>query len=58
MTEVQWRGATHRLHVQVDDASVLVDATAMHVPPEVGQRLNVRFAAEDAILMPAAQAHD
>jgi 2-aminoethylphosphonate transport system ATP-binding protein len=57
VTDVQWRGSTHRLLVQVGGQSLRVDATAMRQPPEVGQQLTVRFTGEDGTFM-LGQAHD
>jgi 2-aminoethylphosphonate transport system ATP-binding protein len=57
VTDVQWRGSTHRLFLQVDGLSLRVEATAMREPPDVGQELTVRFADEDGTFMPG-QVHD
>ena len=57
VTDVQWRGSTHRLLLQVGDQSLRVDATAKGEPPEVGQQLSVRFTDEDGTFIPG-QVHD
>lgn len=51
VTEVQWRGSTHRVYVQVGEVSIRVDATTMRFPPEVGESITVEFAESDGILM-------
>jgi 2-aminoethylphosphonate transport system ATP-binding protein len=57
VTDVQWRGSTHRLHLLVDGFSLRVDAPAIRTPPEVGQELTVHFACEDAAFL-VGSGHD
>jgi 2-aminoethylphosphonate transport system ATP-binding protein len=57
VTDVQWRGSTHRLLLQVGGQSLRVDATAMREPPEVGQELTVLFTGEDGTFI-LGQVHD
>ncbi|MFB7635868.1 ABC transporter ATP-binding protein [Streptomyces sp. NPDC056149] len=53
VTEVQWRGATHRLYVTVDGHRVLADLRELRDPPPLGTELALHFAPEDAVLLPA-----
>ncbi|MEW1660402.1 ABC transporter ATP-binding protein [Streptomyces sp. NPDC093707] len=53
VTEVQWRGATHRLHVAVGGHRVLADLRELRQTPPLGTELALHFAPEDAVLIPA-----
>ncbi|MFI2758185.1 ABC transporter ATP-binding protein [Streptomyces echinatus] len=58
VTEIQWRGATHRLYVEVDGHTLMADVRELRDPPRHGDRVHVHFAAEDAVLLPAGVAGD
>ncbi|MFJ4715643.1 ABC transporter ATP-binding protein [Streptomyces sp. NPDC088785] len=58
VTEVQWRGATHRLHVDVDGRQVKADVRELRRPPALGERVTVHFAPEDAVLLRAGVGQD
>lgn len=58
VTEVQWRGATHRLYVDVDGQSVKADLRELRKPPSLGEEVTVHFAPEDAVLLSAGVTHD
>ncbi|MDO0933432.1 ABC transporter ATP-binding protein [Streptomyces sp. DG2A-72] len=51
--EIQWRGATHRLHVDVDGQQIMADLRELKAPPGHGETVTLHFAAEDAVLLPA-----
>ncbi|AEW94271.1 MULTISPECIES: ABC transporter ATP-binding protein [Streptomycetaceae] len=51
--EVQWRGATHRLLVEVGGHRVMADVRELREPPAPGHPVTVHFAAEDAVLLAA-----
>ncbi|NEB77283.1 ABC transporter ATP-binding protein [Streptomyces sp. SID14478] len=53
VAEVQWRGATHRLYVDVDGHRVKADLRELRQPPALGERVTVHFAPEDAVLLAA-----
>ncbi|MEU3991309.1 ABC transporter ATP-binding protein [Streptomyces platensis] len=53
LTEVQWRGATHRLYVAVDGHRVLADVRELRTTPALGDEVALHFAPEDAVLIPA-----
>ncbi|MEU6666280.1 ABC transporter ATP-binding protein [Streptomyces sp. NPDC046727] len=56
--EIQWRGATHRLYVEVDGHSVMADVRELKDPPRHGDSVSLHFAAEDAVLLPAGVGHE
>ncbi|MFF7351784.1 MULTISPECIES: ABC transporter ATP-binding protein [Streptomyces] len=56
--EIQWRGATHRLYVEVDGHAVMADLRELRDPPLHGESVSLHFAAEDAVLLPAGVAGD
>ncbi|MFF7228656.1 ATP-binding cassette domain-containing protein [Streptomyces sioyaensis] len=58
VTEVQWRGATHRLYVSVDGHRVLADVPERRRTPALGEDIALHFAPEDAVLVPAGLAED
>ncbi|MFC8565224.1 ABC transporter ATP-binding protein [Streptomyces sp. NPDC057245] len=53
--EIQWRGATHRLYVDVDVAGhrVMADVRELRDPPAHGDEVTLHFAPDDAVLLPA-----
>ncbi|WP_329117730.1 ABC transporter ATP-binding protein [Streptomyces sp. NBC_01465] len=53
VTEVQWRGSTHRLFVDVDGHRVKADVRELRVTPGLGDLVTLHFAADDAVLLPA-----
>ncbi|UZJ31234.1 ABC transporter ATP-binding protein [Streptomyces endophytica] len=57
-TEVQWRGATHRLYVSVDGHRVMADVTELRTTPPLGEQVALHFAPEDAVLIPAGLTED
>ncbi|WP_089105117.1 ABC transporter ATP-binding protein [Streptomyces hyaluromycini] len=52
VTDVQWRGATHRLCVEVGGEVVMADLRELRDPPGFGDSVSLHFAAEDAVLLP------
>ncbi|MFJ8155643.1 ABC transporter ATP-binding protein [Streptomyces sp. NPDC094468] len=56
--EIQWRGATHRLHVDVDGHVVMADLRELRDPPGFGDAVSLHFAPEDAVLLPAGVGRD
>ncbi|QNP66334.1 ABC transporter ATP-binding protein [Streptomyces genisteinicus] len=57
VTEVQWRGATHRVHVDVGGRPLMADVRELREPPAVGDRIALHFAPEDGVLLGAGAAH-
>ncbi|MEU7332235.1 ABC transporter ATP-binding protein [Streptomyces parvus] len=53
VTEVQWRGSTHRVHADVDGHQVMADLRELREPPAIGTPVTLHFATEDAVLLPA-----
>ncbi|MGW2229096.1 ABC transporter ATP-binding protein [Streptomyces formicae] len=49
--EVQWRGSTHRLYVDVDGQRVKADVRELKSPPAIGDSVTLHFAPEDAVLL-------
>ncbi len=58
VTRIQWRGATHRLHVEVGGHQLKADVGELAEPPALGDRVTVHFAAGDAVLLAAGTADD
>jgi 2-aminoethylphosphonate transport system ATP-binding protein len=58
ITEVQWRGATHRLYVAVDGHRVMADLRELRETPALGDTVALHFAPEDAVLIPAGLTED
>ncbi|MFD5858941.1 ABC transporter ATP-binding protein [Streptomyces chartreusis] len=56
--EIQWRGATHRLYVEVDGHRVIADLRELRDPPAHGDEVTLHFAPEDATLLAAGVGHD
>ena len=57
VTEIQWRGATHRLYVEVDGHTVMADVRELKDPPRHGESVSLHFASEDAVLLTAGVSH-
>ncbi|WP_405920840.1 ABC transporter ATP-binding protein [Streptomyces longwoodensis] len=53
LAEIQWRGATHRLYVDVGGHQVMADVRELREPPHLGDAVTLHFAPEDAVLLPA-----
>ncbi|MEV0319067.1 ABC transporter ATP-binding protein [Streptomyces sp. NPDC050658] len=53
VAEVQWRGATHRLYVDVAGQRVKADLRELRTPPGIGDDVTLHFAPEDAVLLSA-----
>ncbi|MER7520952.1 ABC transporter ATP-binding protein [Streptomyces sp. NPDC126499] len=53
VAEVQWRGATHRLYVDVGGHRVKADVRELRATPALGDEVTVHFAPEDAVLLAA-----
>ncbi|KUN33442.1 ABC transporter ATP-binding protein [Streptomyces longwoodensis] len=53
LAEIQWRGATHRLYVDVGGHQVMADVRELREPPGLGDAVTLHFAPEDAVLLPA-----
>ncbi|AZP18089.1 ABC transporter ATP-binding protein [Streptomyces aquilus] len=51
--EIQWRGATHRLYVDVDGHQIMADLRELKDPPAHGDSVTLHFAPEDAVLLGA-----
>ncbi|MFC9495140.1 ABC transporter ATP-binding protein [Streptomyces sp. NPDC056982] len=58
VSEVQWRGSTHRLYVDVDGHRLKADLRELRTPPALGDEVTVHFAAEDAVLLSAGVSKD
>jgi 2-aminoethylphosphonate transport system ATP-binding protein len=57
VAEIQWRGATHRLYVEVDGHRVMADLPELRTPPAHGDEVTLHFAPEDASLLTAGITH-
>ncbi|WP_055601423.1 ABC transporter ATP-binding protein [Streptomyces aureus] len=57
IVEVQWRGSTHRLYVEVGGHRVKADVRELRETPLLGSEVTLHFAPEDAVLL-AAGVHD
>ncbi|MEV6953983.1 ABC transporter ATP-binding protein [Streptomyces sp. NPDC051183] len=53
ITEVQWRGATHRLYVDVGGHRVKADLPELRETPALGDRVTLHFEPRDAVLLAA-----
>ncbi|MFJ8658715.1 ABC transporter ATP-binding protein [Streptomyces sp. NPDC093795] len=54
ISEVQWRGSTHRLYVDVGGGHrVKADVRELRETPLLGTEVSLHFAPEDAVLLPA-----
>ncbi|MFJ8277640.1 ABC transporter ATP-binding protein [Streptomyces griseoviridis] len=57
VTEIQWRGATHRLLLDIGGHELTLDLPESRRTPANGAEITVHFAAEDAVLLPAGVGH-
>ncbi|MEU6315636.1 ABC transporter ATP-binding protein [Streptomyces sp. NPDC047014] len=57
VTEIQWRGSTHRLYVDVSGHRLKADLPELRTPPPLGTRVTLHFAPTDAVLLERAPAH-
>ncbi|MFC8789885.1 ABC transporter ATP-binding protein [Streptomyces cinereoruber] len=53
IAEVQWRGSTHRLYVEVAGHRVKADVRELRETPPLGAEVTLHFAPEDAVLLTA-----
>ncbi|WP_329385083.1 ABC transporter ATP-binding protein [Streptomyces sp. NBC_01351] len=53
ITEVQWRGSTHRLYVDVAGHRVKADLPELRETPALGDRVSLHFEPRDAVLLAA-----
>ncbi|MFD5875006.1 ABC transporter ATP-binding protein [Streptomyces sp. NPDC060322] len=53
LTEIQWRGSTHRLYADVGGHRLTADVRELREAPAIGDEVTLHFAAEDAVLLPA-----
>ncbi|MFE2376661.1 ABC transporter ATP-binding protein [Streptomyces sp. NPDC059398] len=53
ISEVQWRGSTHRLLVDVDGHPVKADVRELRETPALGDTVTLHFAPDDAVLLTA-----
>ncbi|AZQ35003.1 ABC transporter ATP-binding protein [Streptomyces cyaneochromogenes] len=58
VSEIQWRGSTHRLCVDVDGNRVMADVRELKDPPAHGDSVTLHFAPEDAVLLAAGVTDD
>ncbi|MFD9407770.1 ABC transporter ATP-binding protein [Streptomyces sp. NPDC059989] len=53
IAEVQWRGSTHRLYVDIDGHRVKADLPELRATPALGDRVTLHFEPRDAVLLAA-----
>ncbi|CAM5450813.1 2-aminoethylphosphonate ABC transport system ATP-binding subunit PhnT [Streptomyces avidinii] len=53
ITEVQWRGSTHRLYVDVEGHRVKADLPELRETPALGDRVTLHFEPRDGVLLAA-----
>ncbi|MEU2231173.1 ABC transporter ATP-binding protein [Streptomyces vietnamensis] len=53
IVEVQWRGSTHRLYVEVGGHRVKADVRELKETPTLGTEVTLHFAPDDAVLLSA-----
>ncbi|MFF5763455.1 ABC transporter ATP-binding protein [Streptomyces tanashiensis] len=58
IAEVQWRGSTHRLYVEVGGHRVKADVRELRETPALGTEVTVHFAPDDAVLLSAGVGND
>ncbi|MEU6169721.1 ABC transporter ATP-binding protein [Streptomyces tanashiensis] len=58
ITEVQWRGSTHRLYVEIGAHRVKADVRELRETPALGTEVTVHFAPDDAVLLSAGVGND
>ncbi|GAA2090422.1 ATP-binding cassette domain-containing protein [Streptomyces albiaxialis] len=51
VTGLQWRGATHRITAEIDGHEVTAEVGELREPPRLGERVALRFAAEDGVVL-------
>ncbi|ALO08646.1 2-aminoethylphosphonate ABC transporter ATP-binding protein [Streptomyces venezuelae] len=56
VAEVQWRGSTHRLYVEVGGHRVKADVRELRETPALGAEVTLHFAPQDAVLLGAGVA--
>ncbi|MFE5138086.1 ABC transporter ATP-binding protein [Streptomyces fagopyri] len=56
--EVQWRGSTHRLYVDVAGHRMMADVRELREPPVHGDPVTLHFAPDDAVLLSAGVTAD
>lgn len=56
--EVQWRGSTHRLYVDVEGHRIMADLRELREPPVHGDPVTLHFAPDDAVLLSAGVTAD
>ncbi|MFB7610140.1 ABC transporter ATP-binding protein [Streptomyces gardneri] len=56
VAEVQWRGSTHRLYVEVGGHRVKADVRELRETPALGTEVTLHFAPQDAVLLGAGVA--
>lgn len=52
VAEVQWRGESHRLYVDIAGAQVRIDAPNLRRPPAIGESISLYFEPQDSVLVP------
>ncbi len=57
IAEVQWRGSTHRLYVDVHGHRVKADLPELRETPALGDRVTLHFEPRDAVLLAAGVSH-
>ncbi|GGT10997.1 2-aminoethylphosphonate ABC transport system ATP-binding subunit PhnT [Streptomyces tanashiensis] len=58
IAEVQWRGSTHRLYVEVGGHRVKADVRELRETPPLGAEVTLHFAPDDAVLLSAGVGND
>ncbi|MGW1121246.1 ABC transporter ATP-binding protein [Streptomyces tanashiensis] len=58
IAEVQWRGSTHRLYVEIGGHRVKADVRELRETPALGTEVTVHFAPDDAVLLSAGVGND
>ncbi|MCM1967612.1 MULTISPECIES: ABC transporter ATP-binding protein [unclassified Streptomyces] len=53
ITEVQWRGSTHRLYVDIEGHRVKADLPELRETPALGDHVTLHFEPRDAVLLSA-----
>ncbi|MFI9769172.1 ABC transporter ATP-binding protein [Streptomyces sp. NPDC052415] len=56
--EIQWRGSTHRLYVEIDGHRVMADLRELRNPPALGDPVSLHFSPEDAVVLTAGVGDD
>ncbi|MBW5484340.1 ABC transporter ATP-binding protein [Streptomyces bambusae] len=57
ITEVQWRGSTHRLYVEVAGHRIKADLPELRETPALGDEVTLHFEPRDAVLLTAGVSH-